>query len=442
MRYTETPCFQNPFNPWFHKGNKKAAGIFIRNVPQNLFLGPKFAFCACLPASRRANSIRGLRPKREKMQETPACLMLDDGTCFTGYALGMKRESAGEVVFTTAMAGYQETLTDPSYHGQLVTFTAAHIGNYGIASQDDQSHRFGASGAIFHDVTDAASCSNWRAVMSLDEKLAHMGITGIGGVDTRALTLHLRKHGTRNGIISAVDADMDSLLRKAREVPAMEGLDLASRVTCDKVYTFSRNSGNDLAENKQYAVAVYDYGVKHSILENFVKAGITPTVWPAKTPVPEILASRPDGVFLSNGPGDPAVLDYAVANVKELLGRLPVFGICLGHQILAAAFGAQTYKLKFGHHGANHPVKDLNSGRVIITSQNHGFCVDAATLPANVRVSHRNLNDDTVEGIAVDDAMAFSVQFHPEAAPGPNDALFLFSRFRNLMENARNGNNR
>jgi carbamoyl-phosphate synthase small subunit len=379
----------------------------------------------------------GLCPERKNMKETPAYLMLDDGTCFEGYALGMKRESAGEVVFTTAMAGYQETITDPSYHGQLVTFTAAHLGNYGISPLDDQSHRFGASGAIFHDVTDSASHSNWRAVMGLDDKLAQMGITGIGGVDTRVLTLHLRERGARNGIISAIDRDRDSLLHKSREMPAMEGLDLASKVTCDKVYTFSRKLENEMTENRKYAVAVYDYGIKQSILENLAKAGAVPTVWPAHTPVAEILASKPDGGFLSNGPGDPAALAYAVENVRSLVGKLPLFGICLGHQLLAMALGARTYKLKFGHHGANHPVKDLDSGRVMITSQNHGFCVDEATLPPNVRVSHWNLNDGTVEGIAVDDMMAFSVQFHPEAAPGPNDALSLFARFRNLMQNAK-----
>lgn len=369
------------------------------------------------------------------MKEMPACLMLDDGTCFEGYALGMKRESAGEVVFTTAMAGYQETVTDPSYHGQLVTFTTAHIGNYGVSPQDDQSSRFGASGAIFHDVT-VSGYSNWRAVESIDEKLAHMGVTGIGGVDTRALTLHLREHGARNGVISAVDGDRDSLLRKARAIPSMEGLELASKVTCDKVYTFSRKGGA-VAGGKKYTVAVYDFGIKQAILENLAKSGIVPTVWPARTPAEEIANSKPDGIFLSNGPGDPATLGYAVENVRTLLGRFPIFGICLGHQILATALGAKTYKLKFGHHGANHPVKDLDSGRVMITSQNHGFCVDATTLPENVRVSHWNLNDNTVEGIAVDDRMAFSVQFHPEAAPGPNEALSLFSRFRNLMENAR-----
>lgn len=371
------------------------------------------------------------------MKETPAYLMLDDGTCFTGYALGMKRESAGEVVFTTAMAGYQETLTDPSYHGQLVAFTAAHIGNYGVTPMDDQSHQpgfSGAAGAIFHDVTDSASYSSWRATGGIDEKLAHMGITGIGGVDTRALTLHLREHGARNGIISAVDMERDSLLRKAREIPAMQGLDLASKVTGGKVYTFSRNLGSGGGSGAQYTVAVYDYGIKQSILENLASVGITATVWPAKTPAAEILATKPDGVFLSNGPGDPAALGYAVENVKALLGTVPVFGICLGHQILAMALGAKTYKLKFGHHGANHPVKDLDSGRVMITSQNHGFCVDAATLPENVRVSHQNLNDGTVEGLAVDELRAFSVQFHPEAAPGPNDALGLFARFRNMME--------
>ncbi|SBW03554.1 carbamoyl phosphate synthetase small subunit, glutamine amidotransferase [uncultured delta proteobacterium] len=378
------------------------------------------------------------------MKDIPAYLMLDDGTCFEGFALGAKQESAGEVVFATGMVGYQETVTDPSYHGQIVTFTAAHVGNYGATDLDDQSMFSGASGVVIHDVT-LAEYSNWRAEQSLDEKLERMGITGIAGVDTRALTLHLREHGARNGIISAVDRDKASLLRRARELPSMVGLDLASKVTTEESYLFAGTgaeagpgSGQDGARQKQkrYHVAVYDYGIKQAILQNLARAGTTPTVWPATTPAEELLKSNPHGVFLSNGPGDPAACGYAVANLQKLLGKVPVFGICLGHQLLAMALGAKTYKLKFGHHGINHPVKDMDSGRVLITSQNHGFCVDPDTLPQGVRVSHWNLNDNTVEGLVADKVMAFSVQFHPEAAPGPNDALHLFGRFRNLMGTA------
>lgn len=364
--------------------------------------------------------------------------MLEDGACFEGIALGAKKEALGEVVFTTGMVGYQETITDPSYHGQIVAFTAAHIGNYGATPLDDQSGSFGASGVVCHDVTVEAY-SNWRAEQSLDAKLAAAGITGIAGVDTRALTLHLREHGAKNGIISAVDFDKESLLRRARELPPMEGRDLAREVSCASPFLFTRTGKDaraDKPKRKRYNVAVYDFGIKRAILENLAGAGIVPSVWPAATPMEDILKSNPHGVFLSNGPGDPAACGYAVETVKKLLGRVPIFGICLGHQILGTALGAKTYKLKFGHHGINHPVKDLDSGRVAITSQNHGFCVDPDTLPASARVTHWNLNDDTVEGIAADNLMAFSVQFHPEASPGPNDALNLFSRFRNLMESA------
>lgn len=363
--------------------------------------------------------------------------MLEDGACFEGVACGAKREAMGEVVFATGMAGYQETLTDPSHHGQIVTFTAAHIGNYGATKLDDQSLLHGASGAVFHDMTPSHGYSNWRAEESLDQKLARMGVTAIRNVDTRALTLHLREHGAKNGVISAVDLDKQSLLNRARELPAMTGLDLTLAVTCNKSYNYVDNVAQaDTPRRKRYNVAVYDFGLRKALLDNLVKAGANPTVWPASTPVEDILQSNPHGVFLSSGPGDPSACGYAVTAVKKLLGRVPVFGVCFGHQILAMALGAKTYKLKFGHHGANHPVKDLDSGKVAITSQSHGFCVDPDTLPGSARVSHWNLNDETVEGLVADNLMAFSVQFHPEATPGPNDTLGLFSRFRNLMESA------
>ncbi len=377
------------------------------------------------------------------MTPTPALLVLDDGACFAGQAYGARREAAGEVVFTTAMTGYQETLSDPSYYGQIVTFTAAHIGNYGVTPLDaqnasalaaGQSGFFPVRGAVFHELFSPhpGPFPHWRAEESLDESLAAAGITVISGVDTRALTLHLRDHGSRGGIISALDLDKASLLRRARELPPMQGQDLTSFVTCAAPYRHASGAAPDDAK-PLFRVAVYDFGVKLSILKSLRAAGIEPTVWPASIPPETVLGSKPDGVLLSNGPGDPAACRYAVATAKALLGRLPLFGICLGHQILAQALGASTYKLKFGHHGANHPVKDMNSGRVLVTSQNHGFCVDPDKLPASARITHWNLNDDTLEGFACDDLAAFAVQFHPEAAPGPNDALPLFARFRELM---------
>ena len=375
----------------------------------------------------------------DPMKETPALLMLEDGTCFEGTAVGMKREAAGEVVFGTGMVGYQETLTDPSHHGQIVTFTAAHIGDYGATDLDDQSGRFGAGGAVFHDLTPRHAYSNWRARESLDDKLTRMGMTAITGVDTRALTLHLREHGSKNGIISAVDLDKASLLRRAKELPAMVGLDLASRVTTETPYIYEGSpieDAPDKPKQKRYSVAVYDFGIRKAMLDDLVRVGAKPTVWPVTTPVEEVLKSNPHGVFLSSGPGDPSACDYAVKSVQKLLGRVPVFGICFGHQILARALGAKIYKMKFGHHGGNHPVKDVDSGRVAITSQNHGFCVDVDSLPTGARVSHWNLNDDTMEGLIADNLMAFSVQFHPEACAGPNDTKGLFSRFRNLMQSA------
>ena len=370
-----------------------------------------------------------------------AMLMLDDGACFTGEACGALGEATGEVVFTTAMSGYQETLTDPSYYGQIVVFTSAHIGNYGATPLDEESGRVWAGGAVFHDLCQsdrAGSFSHWRATESLDERLVRAGITAVRGLDTRALTLHLREHGARNGIISALDADKPSLLRRARELPPMQGLDLAGRVSCKKPYAVppderARGEG-PAALLAPLRVAVIDCGVKRSILTCLLRRGMLPEVWPADASARDILASKPDGVLLSNGPGDPEPCGYAIATVRALLGRVPLFGICLGHQILGLALGARTYKLPFGHHGVNHPVKDMLTGRVSITSQNHGFCVDPQTLPRGVSPSHWNLNDNTLEGLVCENVPAFSVQFHPEAAPGPLDAAGLFDRFREMMD--------
>jgi carbamoyl-phosphate synthase small subunit len=368
------------------------------------------------------------------MTRTSALLVLDDGACFEGRAYGAKGEASGEVVFATSMTGYQETLSDPSYCGQIVTFTAAHIGNYGVTPQDRQSDRLFVGGAVVHDLftPDDGPFPHWRAAASFDHSMAAAGLTVIGGVDTRALTLHLRDNGARNGIISALDLDRESLLRRARALPPMSGLDLTGQVTCPAPYLYE-DAPLPEAGKPAFRVAVYDFGVKRSILNRLRLTGIEPTVWPADTPAATVLASQPDGVVLSNGPGDPGACGRAIATAKNLLGRTPLFGICLGHQILGLALGAATYKLKFGHHGANQPVKDLDSGRVLVTSQNHGFCVDPDSLPRNARITHWNVNDDTLEGFACGDLPAFGVQFHPEAGPGPSDAAPLFARFRELM---------
>lgn len=368
-----------------------------------------------------------------------ALLMLDDGTCFEGEACGACREAAGEVVFTTGMAGYQETLTDPSYYGQIIVFTAAHVGNYGNTDRDDESYGPRASGAVFHDLFTAADSGpfpHWRAQESLNSRLERAGITSITGIDTRALTLHIREHGARNGIISALDKDRPSLLRRAQALPSMQGLDLARKAGCSEKYDFQTETTLITSEfSPRLNVSVIDYGAKRSIFRHLAALNMRVTVWPAAALASDILATRPDGVLLSNGPGDPEPCGYAVRTIRDLLGRVPLFGICLGHQLLGLALGGRTYKLPFGHHGVNQPVKDLKTGKVNITSQNHGFCVDPDSLPSNAAVTHWNLNDGTLEGIEVTDAPAFSVQFHPEAAPGPSDASPLFTRFLQLIQN-------
>lgn len=380
----------------------------------------------------------------------PALLMLDDGTCFEGNACGAGKEALGEVVFTTGMTGYQETMTDPSFYGQIVAFTAAHVGNYGTTSLDDEAPSPRAAGAVFHELfssTGTDAFPHWRASESMDQRLKREGLTGISGVDTRALTLHLRENGAKGGIISAVDLDRPSLLRRAKELPPMRGQDLARQASCSNAYDFppgpSITSAKDSSGlsafagpsggSARYRIAVMDFGVKRSILTHLSNLHMQVRVWPGTTNAQDILDSAPDGVLLSNGPGDPEPCSYAVATIRKLLGKTPLFGICLGHQLLSLALGGKTFKLPFGHHGANHPVKDLISGRVNITSQNHGFCVDPDSLPADAEPTHWNLNDDTLEGLAVRNLPAFSVQFHPEAAPGPADAKGLFARFRELI---------
>lgn len=362
-------------------------------------------------------------------------LVLADGTVFPGEPYGARGTTVGEAVFTTTMTGYQEVLTDPSYKGQLVTMTAPEIGNVGVNAEDAESidGRPHVAGFILRDASPLAS--SWRSEQTLDAYLAEHGVVAISGVDTRRLTRHLRDHGSQN---AAIGPDpIDDLLAKAKGAPNMAGLDLVKLVTPREPYSFSEGRGAwavGPTRPAQHHVVAVDYGVKKNILRCLVDAGCKVTVVPASTSAKEILAHKPDGVFLSNGPGDPAAVTYAVETIKELLGKRPLFGICLGHQLLALALGGKTYKLKFGHRGANQPVKDLATGRIEITTQNHGFCVDLATLPANVVSTHVHLNDGTSEGLAAQDLHAFSVQYHPEAAAGPHDALYLFDRFTAAMQ--------
>ena len=371
------------------------------------------------------------------MTET-AILVLEDGTVFEGLSVGAPGLSVGEVVFNTAITGYQEILTDPSYARQLVTLTYPHIGNTGCTDLDDEAGKVWASGLIVRNVPRRPS--NWRSEISLPEWLKARGIVAIAEIDTRKLTRVLRDRGAQNGAVMAGDIDVDRALEAARKFPGLKGMDLAKVVTTGAAYPW--NEGQlDLDRNAfvaapaKHKVVAYDFGVKRNILRMLAERGCDVTVVPAQTPVADVLAMSPDGVFLSNGPGDPAPCDYAIAAIRECIARkIPTFGICLGHQLLGLAAGAQTLKMKFGHHGANHPVIDLDSGRVMITSQNHGFAVDETTLPANVRVTHRSLFDGSNQGIALTDAPAFSFQGHPEASPGPHDVAPLFDRFVAMME--------
>jgi carbamoyl-phosphate synthase small subunit len=376
-------------------------------------------------------------------QRTPAVLALADGTVFRGRAFGAIGETAGELVFNTSMMGYQEILTDPSYEGQLVAMTYPEIGNVGVNRHDVESRRPFVRGFIVREYRHEPS--NWRAEQPLGDYLAAHGIPGIEGIDTRALVRHLRDHGTQEAVLSSTDLDGERLVRRATEVPSMVGQDLARVVTCREPYEWTegpwRPDGaralDQIAAERgrePLRVVAYDFGIKQNILRKLVEVGCAVRVVPASTPARETLALRPDGVFLSNGPGDPDAVTGARETVAELLGNVPVFGICLGHQILGLALGGRTYKLKFGHHGGNQPVQDLDTGKVEITSQNHGFAVDPDSLGDRARVTHLNLNDRTVEGLAVSGQPTFSVQYHPEASPGPHDAAYLFRRFVDLME--------
>ncbi len=387
-----------------------------------------------------------------------AILVLSDGMVFEGRSFGYEGESIGEVVFNTSLTGYQEILTDPSYRGQIVTMTYTQIGNYGINPEDIESlDGPKVEGFIVKEYFDFHS--NWRSSMSLGQYLKKTGVTAIDGIDTRALTRHIRNYGAQMGIISAIDLNPMSLLQKVRKHPGISAIDIVKNVTTNKIYKWNegcwrweireteRQSDRAIVKENKISlescrttalssccsVVVYDFGVKFNILRNLFDAGFDITVVPAHTPAEEVLEMNPDGILLSNGPGDPQTVTYGIENTKKILVKKPIFGICLGHQILGLAMGGKTYKLKFGHHGGNHPVKDLQTGKVEITSQNHNYCVDINSLKGQVRLTHKNLFDGSEEGMQHIELPIFSVQHHPEAGPGPNDSAHLFKRFRQMI---------
>ena len=372
-----------------------------------------------------------------------AILALENGRVFRGRGYGASGERFGEVVFNTSLSGYQEILTDPSYAGQIVVLTYPHIGNYGTNPLDSESVRPFAEGLVVRELTQLAS--NWRSVEETSAFLADFGVPVIDDIDTRALVRHLREHGAMRGVVSMTDLDEASLVSKAKASPSMVGLDLASRVSTGFRYDWKEPSPDIFeAEGRRdrpaprFRVVAYDYGIKHNILRRLVDVGCKVTVVPAATPASDVLELKPDGVFLSNGPGDPEPVEYAAKAVRELMGRVPIFGICLGHQIIGLALGGRTYKLKFGHHGGNHPVLNLETQKVEITAQNHGFAVDPDSLKSSeVALTHMNLNDQTLEGLRHKSQPLFSVQYHPEASPGPHDAAYLFERFAKMMEECR-----
>ncbi len=372
-----------------------------------------------------------------------AVLALADGTVFEGVAFGAEGEAVGEIVFNTSLTGYQEILTDPSYKGQIVTMTYPEIGNVGVNSEDVESRQPFIEGFLVKEYWERPS--NWRAQKSLASYMREHGIVGIQGIDTRALVRRLRDYGAQQGVVSTLDLDPRRLVEKAHAAPSLVGRDLVKEVTCAHAYDWSqgywelekgyreKNGESDQA----FSVVAYDFGIKFNILRHLVEAGCRVRVVPAQTPATEVLSLKPDGVFLSNGPGDPDAVSYAKDNIAALLGKVPMFGICLGHQIIGLALGGRTYKLKFGHHGGNQPVMDLTTRKVEITAQNHGFCVDVDSLQGRAEVTHINLNDRTVEGLRHKNYPLFSVQYHPESSPGPHDADYLFRRFTALMERFR-----
>ncbi len=371
-----------------------------------------------------------------------AVLALEDGTWFRGTAAGAQGETVGEVVFNTSMTGYQEVLTDPSYAGQIVTMTSPQIGNYGVANDDTESRAVQVAGFVVRESSPVAS--NWRAEQSLRDYLVGNRIVAIAGIDTRALTRKLRSGGVMRGAIATGDVDPEALVERARSIAPMEGSDLVREVTCPEPYLWRASTLEEAGEfavpperraSRTLRIAAYDFGIKRNILRRLTQHNCDVHVFPASTPAADLVAIEPDGIFLSNGPGDPAALPYAIDNVRTVVDAgVPTFGICLGHQIMGLAMGGRTYKLKFGHRGANHPVKFLETGKVEITSQNHGFAVDPDSLPADVHVTHLNLYDGTVEGLRHTDKPAFSVQYHPEASPGPHDADYLFRQFLDEIE--------
>ena len=387
-----------------------------------------------------------LQPILREEHSLNAILALEDGRVWRGRGFGAEADVVGEVVFNTAMTGYQEILTDPSYCGQIVTMTYPLIGNYGVNDEDPESRRVFAEGLIVRELS--RTYSNWRAGESLDQYLKTAGVPGISDIDTRSLVRHIRERGSMRGCLSTRQTDEQAVIERARSAPEMIGSDLASVVTCTEPYVWTDdqsgaygsptllhpNATADAKTNPRFHVVAYDFGLKHNSLRNLAALGCRVTVVPSHTSAEDVTALKPDGVWLSNGPGDPEPLTGVVANLKKLIGRYPIFGICLGHQLMGLAVGGKTYKLPFGHHGGNQPVKDLTTGRVEITAQNHGFAVDADSLPSDCEVTHINLNDNTVEGLRHRSLPVYSVQYHPEAGPGPHDPSYLFDRFVEMME--------